>query len=417
MALQLRSRFRPIQNPNLIKLFSTSSSESNDENKVPSSSSSSTSSLFSDVKDSLKQPSSSPPRSNTLNDSSPPPLPSSAPKLDEIRKNLSEFRRRSSVPPQPTTSFHDIYKRNVPEKTDENKEGNVSINSIRESLRNIRKINDKPNARPNNNNNNNRLSGIDTNSFKSFVKRGSDQEINQSNVALGGGSELPSDIFGGKETKEKSEAEMEAMKTEFLNPYTHEELGQKLRQLRPDETTKKEFTIHGLNERLKKLRAMEEQVVDKVGGLPLKSLKESLLKLKLDSDDKSKMLMHNISMFGGYRNQYTGPAKELLVEKYFHSDNMSSEEKMKLELKKVRDEFKISESDCGSSRVQVAQLTTKVKHLSSVLHKKDKHSRKGLVAMVQRRKKILRYLRRTDWDSYCQVLSQLGLRDNPDYKH
>ncbi|KAI3916241.1 hypothetical protein MKW98_004682 [Papaver atlanticum] len=409
MALQLRSRFRPIQNPNLIKLFSSESNNNGD--KVPSSSSSS---LFSDVKESLQQPSSSPPRRNTLNDS--PPPPSSAPKLDEIRKNLSEFRRRSSVPPQPTTSFQDLYKRNVPEKTDENKQGNVSINSIRESLRNIRKISEKPNARPNNSNNN-RLSGIDTNSFKSFVKRGSDQETNQSNAALGGGSELPSDIFGGKEMKEKSEAEMEAMKTEFLNPYSHEELGRKLLQLRPDETTKKEFTVHGLNERLKKLRVMEEQVVDKVGGLPLKSLKESLLKLKLDSDDKSRMQMHNISIFGGYRNQYTGPAKELLVEKYFHPDNMSSEEKMKLELKKVRDEFKISESDCGSSHVQVAQLTTKIKHLSSVLHKKDKHSRKGLVAMVQRRKKILRYLRRTDWDSYCQVLSQLGLRDNPDYKH
>ncbi|XP_026380352.1 uncharacterized protein LOC113275122 [Papaver somniferum] len=394
MALQLRSRFRPIQNPNLIKLFSSESNNNGD--KVPSSSSSS---LFSDVKESLQQPSSSPPRRNTLNDSPPPP-PSSAPKLDEIRKNLSEFRRRSSVPPQPTASFQDLYKRNVPEKTDENKQGNVSINSIRESLRNIRKISEKPNARPNN-------------SFKSFVN----QETNQSNAALGGGSELPSDIFGGKEIKEKSEAEMEAMKTEFLNPYSHEELGRKLRQLRPDETTKKEFTVHGLNERLKKLRVMEEQVVDKVGGLPLKSLKESLLKLKLDSDEKSRMQMDNISIFGGYWNQYTGPAKELLVEKYFHPDNMSSEEKMKLELKKVRDEFKISESDCGSSHVQVAQLTTKIKHLSSVLHKKDKHSRKGLVAMVQRRKKILRYLRRTDWDSYCQVLSQLGLRDNPDYKH
>ncbi|KAI3892583.1 hypothetical protein MKX03_036933 [Papaver bracteatum] len=228
---------------------------------------------------------------------------------------------------------------------------------------------------------------IDINSFKSFMKRGSDQETNQSNAALGGGSELPSDIFG-------------AMKTEFLNPYSHEELGRKLRQLRPDETTKKEFTVNGLNERLKKLRVMEEQVVDKVGGLPLKSLKE----------------MHNISIFGGYRNQYTGPTKGVQIpcwvfhgmkelDTYFHPDNMSSEEKMKLELKKVRDEFKISESDCGSSRVQVAQLTTKIKHLSSVLHKK------------QWCKGVRRYLRKTDWDSYCQVLSQLGLRDNPDYKH
>ncbi|XP_026421560.1 uncharacterized protein LOC113317621 [Papaver somniferum] len=66
-----------------------------------------------------------------------------------------------------------------------------------------------------------------------------------------------------------------------------------------------------------------------------------------------------------------------LTSTYFHPDNMSSEEKIKLELKKVRDEFKISESDCGSSRVQVAQLTTKIKHLSSVLHKKDNILERG----------------------------------------
>ncbi|MCL7044392.1 hypothetical protein MKW94_011169 [Papaver nudicaule] len=376
MALQLRLRFRPIQNPDLIKLFSTSSSPA--------------SSIIGDVKQSLSNDDSSP----------------ASAKLDEIKTKLSEFRLRSSAPPPTTTSFQELYKRNVSEKTDDKKEANVSISSIRDSLRNL-------NARPNNNNNNYYYRGID---LKSSVKRGTEEEINKS--TNGGGSELPRDIFGIKEMKEKSQAEIEATKTEFLNPYSHEDLGRKLRLLRPDdETTKKEFTLHELNERLKKLRVMDEQVVDKVGGLPLKSLKESLIKLKLDSDDKTKMQMHNISVFGGYRNQYTGPAKELLVEKYFHPDNMSSGEKMKLELKKVRDEYKISESDCGSSRVQVAQLTTKIKHLSSVLHKKDKHSRKGLVAMVQRRKKILRYLRRTDWDSYCQVLSQLGLRDNPDYKH
>ncbi|KAL6323227.1 hypothetical protein AAG906_029234 [Vitis piasezkii] len=51
------------------------------------------------------------------------------------------------------------------------------------------------------------------------------------------------------------------------------------------------------------------------------------------------------------------------------------------------------------------------------LNLKDKHSRKGLQAMVQRRKKLLKYLRRTDWDSYCLVLSKLGLRDNPNYKN
>ncbi|KAF6147424.1 hypothetical protein GIB67_016781 [Kingdonia uniflora] len=102
---------------------------------------------------------------------------------------------------------------------------------------------------------------------------------------------------------------------------------------------------------------------------------------------------------------------------YFHPDNMSSGEKVNLELKKVRDEFKMSESDSGSSRVQVAQLTTKIKHLSTTLHKKDKHSRKGLMEMIQQRKKLLKYLRRTDWDSYVLVLGKFGLKDNPDYKN
>ena len=46
----------------------------------------------------------------------------------------------------------------------------------------------------------------------------------------------------------------------------------------------------------------------------------------------------------------------------------------------------------------------------------DKPSRKGLQEMVQKRKKYLKYLRRTDWDSYCLVLSKLGLRDVPEYK-
>ncbi|WKA05107.1 hypothetical protein VitviT2T_023092 [Vitis vinifera] len=118
-----------------------------------------------------------------------------------------------------------------------------------------------------------------------------------------------------------------------------------------------------------------------------------------------------------HQHFYRKQPRHLEPDQYFHPDNMSSAEKLKVELKKVRDEFKMSESDCGSARVQVAQLTTKIKHLNSALHKKDKHSRKGLQAMVQRRKKLLKYLRRTDWDSYCLVLSKLGLRDNPNYKN
>ncbi|CAH8390040.1 unnamed protein product [Eruca vesicaria subsp. sativa] len=105
-----------------------------------------------------------------------------------------------------------------------------------------------------------------------------------------------------------------------------------------------------------------------------------------------------------------------------------TEKNMQTELTKVREDFKMSESDCGSARVQVAQLTTKIKHISSALHKKDKHSQKGLFAMVQKWKKLLKYLmlytlwlynrstKQTDCDSYCLFLSKLSLRNNPDYK-
>ena len=41
----------------------------------------------------------------------------------------------------------------------------------------------------------------------------------------------------------------------------------------------------------------------------------------------------------------------------------------------------------------------------------DKHSIKGLVAMVRRRNRLLKYLRKTDWESYCMVLTKLGIRD------
>lgn len=44
----------------------------------------------------------------------------------------------------------------------------------------------------------------------------------------------------------------------------------------------------------------------------------------------------------------------------------------------------------------------------------DKHSRLGLEGMLARRRKLLKYLRRTDWDSYCVVISRLGLRDRVD---
>eukprot|EP00246_Nothoceros_aenigmaticus_P018104 TRINITY_DN9364_c0_g1_i1.p1 TRINITY_DN9364_c0_g1~~TRINITY_DN9364_c0_g1_i1.p1 ORF type:complete len:100 (+),score=4.46 TRINITY_DN9364_c0_g1_i1:244-543(+) len=92
---------------------------------------------------------------------------------------------------------------------------------------------------------------------------------------------------------------------------------------------------------------------------------------------------------------------------------MSSADRHHLELKKVRAQFRVHESDCGSCQVQVAALTEKIKFLSQHMqtHKKDVHSRKGLESMVQQRRSLLKYFRRKDWDSYCQLISRLGLRD------
>lgn len=206
-----------------------------------------------------------------------------------------------------------------------------------------------------------------------------------------------------------------------MKMYSYDELGARLKKLRPPNG--KGFSITELNNRLQKLREIEEKESEsKIGGMSFRDLRESLAQMRKSSElSNKKTSLQRLALLGQLGGKptpsyMTAPAKDELVQRYFHPDNMSAEEKLKIELKKVKEDFKIHESDCGSSRVQVAQLTTKIKYLARVLHKKDKHSRKGLNEMIQRRKKLLKYLRRTDWDSYCFVISKLGLRDNPDYK-
>lgn len=290
------------------------------------------------------------------------------------------------------------------------KGGKLSYDMIRESLQQLRKNKPVEVNKGNDVSNRSKL----TDSLFGPAK-------STSTPVYGGTGSLPVKVFG-KEGNKKRDGESGEMKTKFLKMYTYGDLGEKLRMLRPEEAkekTGKWFSLKELSERLIKLREFEEKEANS-GTTAMKDIRESLEKLSSQENDKKKLSVHRIDILGqlgGTPNYMLSPPKENLVEKYFHPDNMSSAEKMKIELKKVREEFKMSESDCGSSRVQVAQLTTKIKHLSSTLHKKDKHSRKGLQAMVQQRKKLLKYLRRTDWDSYCFVLDKLGLRDNPDYKN
>ena len=74
---------------------------------------------------------------------------------------------------------------------------------------------------------------------------------------------------------------------------------------------------------------------------------------------------------------------------------------------------KIHENDTGSTRVQVALLTERINHLNDGhfrSHSKDHHSRRGLLKMVGKRKRLLTYMRRTDVEGYRKLIQELGIR-------
>ena len=75
-------------------------------------------------------------------------------------------------------------------------------------------------------------------------------------------------------------------------------------------------------------------------------------------------------------------------------------------------EFAVKEGDTGSPEVQVAILTERINNLTEHFkeHKKDVHSRRGLLMMVSRRRRLLDYLNRTNSERYTKVLGRLGLR-------
>lgn len=81
------------------------------------------------------------------------------------------------------------------------------------------------------------------------------------------------------------------------------------------------------------------------------------------------------------------------------------------EKKKILDEFGKSKEDTGSPEVQIALLTERIKRLTDHLkeHKQDVHSRRGLLQMVNKRRRLLLYLTRKDPDRYRAVLEKLGL--------
>ena len=74
--------------------------------------------------------------------------------------------------------------------------------------------------------------------------------------------------------------------------------------------------------------------------------------------------------------------------------------------------YKVSENDTGSPEVQVAILTSKINNLVEHLkiHKKDNHSRRGLLKMVAHRRKLLVYVKNRRHEKYNNLISKLGLR-------
>lgn len=74
--------------------------------------------------------------------------------------------------------------------------------------------------------------------------------------------------------------------------------------------------------------------------------------------------------------------------------------------------FQINDKDTGSSEVQISILTERIRNLTEHFksHQKDNHSRKGLLTMVSTRKKLLNYLRKTDYDKYLKIIQELELR-------
>ena len=85
---------------------------------------------------------------------------------------------------------------------------------------------------------------------------------------------------------------------------------------------------------------------------------------------------------------------------------------MGLDKDSIIQKYRLHETDRGSAPVQIALLTERINDLTDHFrkHKKDHHSRRGLLMMVGKRRRLLEYLKRTDLDRYRQLIEDLGLR-------
>ncbi|KAG6383571.1 hypothetical protein SASPL_156659 [Salvia splendens] len=134
----------------------------------------------------------------------------------------------------------------------------------------------------------------------------------------------------------------------FGKIHDRSELGKRLQAMRPGKRKGKWFSLQEMSERLAKVREAQHEEMGNRTGLP-HVVADGLFKIHKDSLQKEKQ-----------KGPLALPRVSCVIlillfswdAQYFHPDNMSSAEKLKLEIEKVKDEFKMSESDCGSARVQ-----------------------------------------------------------------
>ncbi len=116
-----------------------------------------------------------------------------------------------------------------------------------------------------------------------------------------------------------------------------------------------------------------------------------------------------------------GPICEKIIGRFSRSSPLGvwilQKEVTRLSITTVRKnelikEFQVHETDSGSPEVQVAVLTERIKNLTDHFktHKKDHHSRRGLLMLVGQRRRLLDYLKNTHIDRYRQLVDRLGLR-------
>jgi small subunit ribosomal protein S15 len=80
--------------------------------------------------------------------------------------------------------------------------------------------------------------------------------------------------------------------------------------------------------------------------------------------------------------------------------------------REIIDRFKLNENDTGSAEVQIALLSNRIKYLTDhfKVHKKDHHSRRGLLKLVGQRRRLINYLKKRDVEKYRHIIKELGIR-------